>query len=119
MSRYRYNFGLVFLALALAFAFSPTQLIPDSQAGYIVDEGQGPSGGGKGSGDPDMPDTQPPPPGSTGAVSRGSHCGGVSWGYCGSTDAASATEAGRRATFDARSWLQGVWQALRVQFGWI
>ena len=112
--------GLVFFALALCFAISPTDFISSAAAQMeLQDGGTGDSGGGgKSAGDPDMPDTQPPPPGSNSLSGGYGTAVGGTGAVSSSPDSGTAIGSGLNADSMWRVWLRTVWRVFRVQFGW-
>jgi len=111
--------GLIFLALGFCFAFSPSNWTAAACAQMEVQDGAGGGDdGGKEAGDPDMPDTQPPP---SGVDSQSGLYGsnGFGAGYWSPAPSGSASiGSGSNATSHWRGWLRSAWLALRVQFGW-
>lgn len=117
MIRKPYIIGLVFFALACCFAFSPTQWTASASAQMELQDGSDDGGGGgKTAGDPDMPDTQPPPTGTDTYGGGYGRYGAMESFRSGMTN---TTAVGSGAiTFTSMDWWQSVWLALRVQLGW-
>lgn len=119
MNKHRHIFGLIFLALALSLAFSTSPVVSLASASQMLDESKGPgSGGGFDSGDPDMPDTQPPPPSPTLAGGRGGLYSGAASGLTSPTRGTAVTGSSARTNTTLRLHLLGVWQAMRMQWFW-
>lgn len=118
MIRKHYIIGLVFFALACCFAFSPTDWTASASAQMELQDGKSDGdGGGKTAGDPDMPDTQPPPTGTDTYGSGYGSYGGMGAFRSGLNDP-TAIGSDSIGTFTLKDWWQSVWYALRLQLGW-
>ena len=117
MQRYRYIIGLVFFALACCFAFPPTDWTPTASAQMEVDNSSTDAGGGKAAGDPDMPDTQPPPSGTdTYGRGYGNYGGSNSFGV--GRDDVNRIGSSSISQLTLADWWRLGWYGLRVQIGW-